>query len=66
MTTMNALRTATIDARKRMDDPTLGVAVCGGQFVVQSIVPREDGSCDVENLSDFGTALDAIGFLNNL
>lgn len=61
-----ALRDATVDARRRMSDPTLAVAVCNGQFVVQSAVPQDNGTYEITNLSDYGTALEAIGFLNNL
>jgi hypothetical protein len=61
-----ALRDATVDARRRMDDPTLTVAVCNGQYVVQSAVPQPDGTYTITDLSDRGSALEAIAFLNNL
>ena len=61
-----ALRTATLDARRRMDDPSLAVAVEAGQYIVQSAVPQPKGAYIVTDLSDPGTILDAIGFLNNL
>ena len=61
-----ALRDATVDARRRMNDQTLAVAVCNGQYVVQSAVPQPNGTYTITNLSDYGTALDAIGFLNSL
>ncbi len=61
-----ALRTATLEARQRMQDPTLAVAVRRGRYVVQSVVPQANGACTVTNLSDYGTAFDAVCFLNNL
>jgi hypothetical protein len=61
-----ALRTATLEARQRMGDPDIVVAVKNGEYIVQTARPRKNGTFKILNLSDPGTILDAIGFLNNL
>ena len=61
-----ALRTATLDARRRMSDDGIAVAVTDGEYIVQTVRYRNNGTSKVLNLSDRGTILDAIGFLNNL
>jgi hypothetical protein len=61
-----ALRAATLAARERTKDRSLGVSGDGGRFRVVRVTYRANGLANVEPRTDYMTAQQAVDFLNSL